>query len=42
MMKNLRTLLKCLFCDNVFIDGDVKVGDHCHITGKQRFSAHRW
>ena len=24
-------------CDNDYIDGDVKVRDHCHITGKYRF-----
>ena len=28
-----------LDCGNV--DGDVKVRDHCHITGKYRGSAHR-
>ena len=30
---------KCWMCDNV--DGDIKVRDHCHITGKYRYSAHR-
>ena len=29
---------KC--CDN-YTDNDVKVKDHCHITGKYRGSAHR-
>ena len=24
-----------------YVDGDVKVRDHCHITGKYRSSAHR-
>ena len=28
-------------CDNHHIDTDVKVRDHCHITGKYRGSAHR-
>ena len=28
-------------CDNSYIDDDVKVRDHCHITGKYRGSAHR-
>ena len=28
-------------CDNDYIDGDVKVRDHCHITGKHRGSAYR-
>ena len=32
---------KCWVCDNDYIDGDVKVRDHCHITGKYRGSAHR-
>ena len=32
---------KCWICDNDYIDGDVKVRDHCHITGKYRGSAHR-
>ena len=32
---------KCWICDNDYIDGDFKVRDHCHITGKYRVSAHR-
>ena len=32
---------KCWICDNDYIEGDVKVNDHCHITGKYRVSAHR-
>ena len=32
---------KCWICDNDYVDGDVKVRDHCHITGKYRGSAHR-
>ena len=27
-------------CDNDYIDNDVKVRDHCHITGKYRGSLH--
>ena len=27
-------------CDNDYIGGDVKIRDHCHITGKYRGSAH--
>ena len=27
---------KCSVCDNDYIDGDVKVRDHSHITGKYR------
>ena len=25
---------KCWVCDNDYINGNVKVRDHCHITGK--------
>ena len=32
---------KCWICDNVYIHGDVKVRDHCHITRKYRGSAYR-
>ena len=32
---------KCWIYDNDYIDNDVKVTDHCHITGKHRGSAHR-
>ena len=32
---------KCWICDNDYIDTDVKVRDHCHITGKSRNSAYR-
>ena len=32
---------KCCICDNVYIEGNVKVRDHCHITGKYKGSAHR-
>ena len=32
---------KFRICDNDYIDTDVKVRDHCHITGKWRGSAHR-
>ena len=32
---------KCWICDNHYIDGDVKVRDHCHISGKYRGSVHR-
>ena len=31
---------KCWICD-VYVDGDVKVRDHCHITRKCRVSVHR-
>ena len=32
---------KCWICDNDYIDNDVKVRDHCHITEKYRESVHR-
>ena len=32
---------KYWICDNDHIDNDVKVRDHCRITGKYRDSAHR-
>ena len=32
---------KCWICDSDYIDNYVKVRDHCHITGKNRVSAHR-
>ena len=32
---------KCWICDDDYIDNDVKVRDHSHITGKYRGSAHR-
>ena len=31
---------KCLICDNDYVDGDVKVRNHCHITEKYRGSVH--
>ena len=31
---------KCWICDNTYVDCDVKVRYHCHITGKYRGSAH--
>ena len=32
---------KCWICDNDFIDNDVKVRDHCHVSGKYEGSGHR-
>ena len=32
---------QCWVCDNAYIDNDVKVRDHFHITGKYRRSAHK-
>ena len=38
---NFKYSTKCWICDNDYVDNDVKVRDHCHITGKYRDSAHR-
>ena len=32
---------KCSICDNAYVDGDVKVRDHCYITGKYTGPADR-
>ena len=32
---------KCWICNNNYVGNDVKVRDHCHITGKYRASVHR-
>ena len=37
----LKNCTKCWICDNVYIENDVKVGDHCHMTGKYRDFPHR-
>ena len=39
--KDFESFTKCWICKNDYTDGDVKVRDHCHITGKHRGSAHR-
>ena len=45
LTKNLRRLKKKTkifwIYDNAYFGGDIKVRDHCHITGKYRGSAHR-
>ena len=33
---------KCWICDDDYVDNDVKVRGHCHITGKYRDSGHRY
>ena len=38
---DFENLTKCWICDNEYVDGDAKVRDHCHVTGKYRSSAHR-
>ena len=32
--------IKCWICDNFYADVNVKVRDHCRITGKYRGSSH--
>ena len=39
--ENFENSTKCWICDNDYIDNDVKVRDHCHITGKYEGSVHR-
>ena len=37
----MKNSIKYWIFENNYIDTDVKVRDHCHITGKYRGSAHR-
>ena len=39
--EDFKNSTKCWICGNDYVDNDVKVRDHCHITGKCRASAHR-
>ena len=32
--EDFENLTKCWICDNEYVDGDAKVRDHCHVTGK--------
>ena len=32
--EDFKNSTKCWICDNTYVDGDVKVRDHCHITRK--------
>ena len=32
--KNFHSSTKWWICDNVFVEGDVNIRDHCYITGK--------
>ena len=40
--QDFKTFSKCFICDNTYVDGDVKVRDHCHIAGKHRGPARRY
>ena len=39
--ENVKKSVTCWICYNDYIDDNVKVSAHCHITGKDRGSAHR-
>ena len=39
--EDFENFTKYCICDHSYVDGDVKVRDHCHITGKYRGSVHR-
>ena len=32
---------KCHICDKEYSETDIRVSDHCHVTGKYRGSAHQ-
>ena len=38
--EDFKNSTECWICDNDYIYNDVKVRDHCHITGEYRGSAH--
>ena len=40
-IENFKNSTKCWIYDNNYVDNEVKVRDHCHISGKYRGSAHR-
>ena len=39
--EDFKNSTKCWICDYDYVDGNIKVTDHCHVTGKYRDSAHR-
>ena len=39
--EDLENSTKCWICDNDYINNDIKVRDHCHISRKHRRSAHK-
>ena len=38
---DFKSSTKCWICDNDYVDNNVKVTDHCHITTKYEGSAYR-
>ena len=39
--QNLKNADKCYICNKKCSEKDVRVRDHCHVTGKYRGSAHQ-
>ena len=39
--EDFKNSTKCWICDYAYLEGDVKLRDNCHITGKYRDSANR-
>ena len=39
--EDFKNSTKCQICDNDYIDTDVRVRYHCHVTGKYRGSLHK-
>ena len=39
--ENFECSTKCWICDYVFVEDDLKVKDHCHVTRKCRGTTHR-
>ena len=39
--ENLMNSTTCWICENDYVDGNVKVRDHCLVTGKYRDYVHR-
>ena len=39
--EDFKNSTKCWICNNDYVENNIKVRDHCHITGKNRGSAHR-
>ena len=39
--EDFKNSTKCWICNNIYDDGNVKVRNYCHVTGKYRGFAHR-
>ena len=40
--EDFKNSTKCWIWDNDYVDGYVKIRDHCHVTGKYKGSAHSY